>query len=316
MLNVKVAQKQSLTEDIVRVKLISADNTPLPAWEPGAHIELHLANGLLRQYSLCGKSTAEYYEIAILREKDSRGGSAFIHEQLQMFDELLISEPRNHFPFRGQSQDETSIFLAAGIGITPILPMAEWCVANNLPFEMSVCASTYSTLPYIDRINVLPGTRCYLSQESQSGRLNIREYLAGKPTTMPIYVCGPQRFIDEVTDSAKDLGWDDKPINREYFSFDNSHNEKEAKAFDVEIKSTSQIIHIPADKTILNTLEDHGIFLPVACEEGVCGTCVTKVLEGQVDHRDVFFNDEERASGELITPCCSRAKSSKLILDL
>jgi len=317
MQNVKITLKEKLTDNITRLKLSAVDGTSLAPWEPGAHIELHLTNGLLRQYSLCGASNNSDYEIAILRESNSRGGSSFIHDELEAGHELQISEPKNHFPFTLPAKDSTVLFLAAGIGITPILPMAELCEEKGQPFEFSVCATNASAMPYGDRIRQLPNTKFNFSNDTQSSRLSVKDYLKSKSTHMPIYVCGPQRFIDDVIESALALGWNDTLINREYFSIDKSSLESdEDKAFDVEIKSTGQIIHVPADETILTTLEDSGIFLPVACEEGVCGTCVTKVLEGDVEHRDVFLNEEERADGALMTPCCSRAKGTKLVLDL
>ena len=312
MLNVIVQSKTSITPSIAKFELVSADQQTLPAWTPGAHIELHLANGLLRQYSLCGEATASHYEIAVLKEESGRGGSAYLHDSVQVGDELTISEPKNHFPL--DSADTKRLFFAAGIGVTPILAMAETTAPES--FEFVMCAKSAENTPYLQRIEALSHQHLHFSAQEKN-RIDIAAYLKAKETTSAIYVCGPQAFIDDVLASAKQLGWPESLLHREYFSLSSDPAEvTESGTFEVEIKSTGDVLKVSEDKSMLEVLEDNGVFLPVACEQGVCGTCVTTVLSGTPDHRDVYLTDDEKASGKLITPCCSRANSARLVLDL
>lgn len=313
MINVKVISKTRLTSSVTKFVLAHPNEMALPSWTPGAHIEIELPNGMLRQYSLCGTPSAKEYEIAVLNELDGRGGSRYLHQQVQPGDVLPVSEPKNHFELHPSSC--SCLFFAAGIGVTPILTMAEACQLSGRDFDFFMCAKTIKDTPYIGRISELQNAVVHSSQSS-GARLDIREVLSSKDRNSEVYVCGPQAFIDDVLTFAQQLGWSTHNLHREYFGLQSSADKTDSATFSIEIKSTGDVFEVTPEQTVLEVLEENDIFVPVACEEGVCGTCVTNIVEGVPEHLDVFLTDEEKAAGQCFTPCCSRAQSSKLVLDL
>lgn len=317
MLEVVVVAKTREAEDIVSLELARPDGLALPAFEPGAHIDVHLPNALVRQYSLCNPPVERHrYLIAVLKDADSRGGSIALHEQVDVGDRLQISEPRNLFPMAEQA-DRTLLF-AGGIGITPILCMAHALSAAEADFELHYSARSRSGMAFAEQIMGSPfadRVTFHISDAGLSQRLDAEPLLANPQPGTHLYVCGPARFMDYVLDTAKANGWPLDQVHREYFSaapLDHTHD----GSFEVEIKSTGEVIAIPADRSALQVLEEAGFDIPMSCEEGVCGTCLTRVLEGEPDHRDLFMTDEEHALNDQFTPCCSRARSRRLVLDL
>jgi vanillate O-demethylase ferredoxin subunit len=316
MIVVKVSKIIPLTGQIISLQLVAENGLSLPSYEPGAHIDVYLPNGLIRQYSLSTPRGASYYEIAVLKDLNSRGGSKAVHEQIKVGDSLTISEPKNHFPLVAEA-DKTLLF-AAGIGITPILAMAEQLAANQQQFELHFCARNQQQTPYFERISQAPWAdkvHFHFTDGDSSKRLNASSLLGQGQGNNHLYVCGPVTFMDDILAKAQQAGWSNEHLHREYFSaapIDHSSDQ----SFEVVINSSGQVFNVPADCSILNVLEDNGFFIPVACEEGVCGTCVTGLLEGQADHKDVFLSDEEKQQMQKITPCCSRSLSPRLVLDL
>jgi len=313
MIEVIVIEKSALTETICRLRL-SATNGALPKATPGAHIDVHLPNGLIRQYSLCSELNADYYEIAVLKEPQGRGGSLFVYESFNVGDTMQVSEPKNLFPLAANATK--SLLIAAGVGITPILTMAEHLATQGADFSLHYCAKNPARMAYKQRIESFisaENRQFYFSQTQQ--RMNLSEVIRAPQQGLHLYVCGPAAFNDEVINYAKTLGWQANNIHREYFAsapIDHSDD----GSFEIEISSTGDIFTVPADQSLLNVLEDQGYFIPVACEEGVCGTCITGLLNGEGDHKDVFMTEDEHAKMDKITPCCSRAKSKRLTLDL
>ncbi|MEJ2593325.1 MAG: PDR/VanB family oxidoreductase [Candidatus Thiodiazotropha sp.] len=317
MLDVVVVKKTRETEDIVSLELARPDGLALPAFEPGAHIDVHLPNGLLRQYSLCNHPGETHrYLIAVLKEPDSRGGSVALHEQVEVDDRLQISEPRNLFPMAEHA--ERTLLFAGGIGITPLLGMAHALSDAKADFELHYSARSRNGMAFAERIMdsaFADRVTFHISAEGQSHRLDADALLATPRPGTHLYVCGPARFMDYVLDSAKANGWPSEQVHREYFSAAPVDHTQDG-SFEVEIKSTGEVIAIPADRSALHVLEEAGFDIPMSCEEGVCGTCLTRVLAGEPDHRDLFMTDEEHALNDQFTPCCSRARSGRLLLDL
>jgi vanillate O-demethylase ferredoxin subunit len=316
MIEVTVADKKQLTTQICSLHLTAKDANPLPKYEPGAHIDVHLPNGLIRQYSLCSPIDAAHYEIAVLNDPDSRGGSKAMHELVKPGDTLEISEPKNHFPL--VEGVKKNLLFAAGIGITPILAMADKLGQTQQDFELHFCARSQEQTAYFERISQASwaeNVHFHFSQGDPNNRLDARPLLAKPGDDVHLYVCGPNSFMDHVLDTASQAGWADTNLHREYFSAEPIDHSAD-QSFEIVINSSGQVLNVPADGSILNVLEDNGIFIPVACEEGVCGTCVTGLLEGQADHKDVFLTDREKQQMNQITPCCSRARSPRLVLDL
>ena len=311
-MNVIVTEKTVLTANVSAFKLVLATNEELPPWEPGSHIEITLPNGLIKHYSLCGTPTKNYYEIAVLREPLGKGGSLFLHDQVNVGDTLEISPPVNHFEMN--PSDRKRLFIAAGIGVTPLLAMAQQ--NSECMYDFVMCAKNEHSVPYIDRLNSLPSIALHFS-ESAGSRLDIAAFLAEYDVNTAVYVCGPQAFIDEVVSQCLAQGWPATNVHKEYFGLSKSDNEEgNSLAFHAKIKSTGQLIPVRVDQNLAEALEEHDIFVPIACGEGVCGTCVTGIVTGEPDHRDVFLTEDEKAEGQLIALCCSRALSAEITLDL
>lgn len=317
MIEVEVVSKNRETDDIFSFELARPDRCDLPAFDPGAHINLHLPNGMLRQYSLYNHPGETHrYLIGVLKDPASRGGSIALHEQVAVGDRLQISEPRNLFPLAKNT--ERSLLLAGGIGITPILCMAHSLCSDGRDFAMHYCARSRNRMAFVDLIEnstFAQQVQLHFDDGEPQQRFDADRVLANPAPDTHLYVCGPAGFLDYVLNAAAANGWPPAQVHREYFSASPTSHAGDG-SFEVEIKSTGEVITIPADRSVLHVLEEAGIDIPVSCEEGVCGTCLTRVLAGVPDHRDLFMTDEEHALNNQFTPCCSRAKSGRLVLDL
>lgn len=315
-LSVEVIQKSSLAEDIAGFELADAERRPLPAFSAGSHIDVHLPNGLVRQYSLCNHPSERHrYMIAVLRDPSSRGGSMSMHDQVQAGDTLRISEPKNHFALVPARH---TLLFAGGIGVTPLLCMAEHLAQIGATFEMHYCARTLSRTAFAERIRGGPffhAVHFHFDDGCDSQRLDAQRVLSRPSSDTHIYVCGPTGFMSWIIASARRLGWPEPNIHREYFSAAPIDTASDG-SFDIKIASTGQIISVAKDRRVIDALAEAGVEVPTSCEQGVCGTCLTRVLEGQIDHRDMYLNDEERARHDQFAPCVSRALSKLLILDL
>ena len=315
-LRVRIAHRIQETDDIVSLDLQDPEGAMLSPFTAGAHIDLHIAPNVVRQYSLCNAPTERHrYVIGVLRDPVSRGGSIAIHEEFSEGSVVEISAPRNHFPL----QDGTrSILVAGGIGITPLLCMAEELHAAGRNFVLHYCVRSKGNAAFRRRIEQSPFRQqvvFHYDDEDETQKLNLGRLFAHIGPDDGIYVCGPSGFIEWVCRKAGEAGIPKQSVRYEYFGaqqVDTSHDGE----FDVKIASTSQVFRIPSDRSISSVLQEAGVDIYTSCEEGTCGTCVTGVLEGEPDHRDVFLTDEEHASRKLLTLCCSRAKSSLIVLDL
>lgn len=315
ILNLIVSRRVQEAEDILSLDLVSADGGSLPLFKPGAHIDLHLPNGLIRQYSLCHPATpsTDKYSIAVQREKDSRGGSKVVHDQLIEGFSLKASHPRNLFELAPKA--DLHVLLAGGIGITPLICMAQELARTKENFELHYFCRSQSRVAFMNLL-VSEGlaSSVYLHIETDS-RSEIANILKNPGLETHLYVCGPIGFMDYALEVAHQNHWASTNIHKEYFAAETSPQQGD-QSFEVQIASTGKTYQIPTDKTVFEVLEKAGIDIPVSCEQGICGSCVTGVLRGEPDHRDHFLTDDEKAAGNCFTPCCSRAKSPSLLLDL
>lgn len=317
MLKVKISRKALEAEDIVSLELRGVDGTQLPPFEPGAHIELHVAPGLVRQYSLCGPSQEmEAYRIAVLREPASRGGSAAVHNLLKEGDVITIGRPTNLFPLGASPH---ALLFAGGIGITPILAMANRLWSTGDSFELHYSARTESRMAFLREIQQGPYAhllRVHRNDGPPSEKLDVRSVLQQSPPGSHLYVCGPAGYIAHVADTARSLHWDDARIHFEYFGNAGAAHANGDRAFRMRIASTGRIVEVGAQESATAAMARVGMLVPVACEQGVCGTCLTRVVEGIPEHRDMYLTDKEKAANDQFLPCCSRAVSDLLVIDL
>lgn len=314
-MDVKVVRKTREAEDIFSFELASINGGLLPPFSAGAHIDVHVG-GMVRQYSLCNDPQELHrYLIAVLRDPKSRGGSIAMHDGIREGDVIRISEPKNHFPLVPARR---TLLFAGGIGITPILCMAEQLANIGADFEMYYCTRSRERTAFFDRISgssYVQRAHFHFDDGPAEMKLDLATLLARPDEGTHLYVCGPGGFIDYVTSTAKQNGWASANVHLEYFGAKQQDTSADG-AFEVRINSNGKCFTVPADKTVVRVLEENGIDVPISCEQGVCGTCITRVLDGTPDHRDLYFTDEERAKNDQFTPCCSRAKSRMLVLDL
>lgn len=313
---VRISSKRYETDDICSFEFVSVDGDVLPAFTAGSHVEVHIKDDLTRSYSLCNSpEQSNRYEIAVLKDPKSRGGSLAIHENFKVGDTVRISKPRNNFAL--ESGAKKTVLLAGGIGVTPILSMAEDLVRRDQSFEFHYCARSESKMAYLSRIrNAIFYDKVSLYFDDVPDRnLNIEDVLASPNSDTHIYICGPVGFLEYVRESAKRLNWQDENVHFEYFSADVIKLDSDCE-FDVKLANSGKIIRIPADKTVVAVLAEHGVEVPVSCEQGVCGTCQIRVIDGIPDHRDHYLTNDERTRNTVFMPCVSRCKSSCLTLDL
>ncbi|MGK3121722.1 PDR/VanB family oxidoreductase [Pseudomonas corrugata] len=316
MIEVQVAARHNEALDICSYELTRVDGQPLPAFTAGAHIDVHLPGGVIRQYSLCNHPEERHrYLIGVLKDPASRGGSSSLHEQILPGARLLISEPRNLFPLAIQARRH--LLFAGGIGITPILAMAEHLAQNDAPFELHYCARSLERAAFVERLRQSPYVdRVFLHfDEAPETALDTARVLAAPSEDVHLYVCGPGGFMQHVLDTARAQGWEDACLHREYFAAAPTDTSSDG-SFAVKLASSGQVFEVPKDRSVVQVLESHGIEVPISCEQGVCGTCLTRVLEGVPEHRDMFLTEAEQASNDQFTPCCSRSKTPLLVLDL
>ena len=316
-LSVRVARKTAEALDISSFELVRTDGGPLPAFSAGSHIDVHLPSGQTRQYSLCNDASESHrYLIGVLRDPASRGGSRAMHDEVKEGDVLRISTPKNHFELAHEAT--RSILLAGGIGVTPILCMAERLAAIGNPFEMHYCTRSPERTAFRQRIAdaaFAPQVQFHFDDGAAEQKLSIERVLGEVRPGTHLYVCGPKGFMDWVLGGARAAGWPEAQLHYEFFAADVSPSADDS-SFDVKLASSGRVIRIPADRTVVQALCDAGVDVQVSCEQGVCGTCLTRVLEGEPDHKDLYLTPEEQAANDQFTPCCSRSRSPMLVLDL
>ena len=308
----EVTNVSSETTGVKRV-LLKPNGDGFSTWQAGAHLRVEVSDGSTRAYSLLRLPHLPEGQIAlgVLLESKGTGGSKFMHA-LKPGDRVKISEPSNQFPLGSHS--EHAVLIAGGIGVTPILSMAAELSSNHRSFEMHYAGRTEGALSFVPELKVICGEALHLHYDDQPSAMNINTILGAAPAGSHVYFCGPAGMIEAVKRTAKEIGWSDERVHFELFVA--KVDEKENAAFDVEISDTGQIIHVPADKSIIEALEDAGLDPLYDCQRGDCGICQCDVIEGIPDHRDVILSDAEKASNTVMQICVSRSKTPKLVLDL
>jgi ferredoxin-NADP reductase/phenylpropionate dioxygenase-like ring-hydroxylating dioxygenase large terminal subunit len=310
-----VARVSREAERVVALDLVAEDGGALPAFAAGAHIDVHIATGIVRQYSLCGDpADRSRYRIAVLLEAESRGGSATIHDAFHEGRRVRIGVPRNVFGLA--ESDAPSVLIAGGIGVTPLIAMAHALHRRGAAFTLHYCAHSRATAPFLGEIEAAlwaDRVRLHFTGGTEPRRFDAVATLA-EAGAAEVYVCGPARLQDGVAAAFDRLGLPAERLHRERFTAD---VDREGAAFSVLAARSGITVTVPPGRSIAQMLEEQGIAVPVSCEQGVCGTCVTRVLEGAVDHRDLFLSPAEKATNARMTVCCSRARAGeRLVLDV
>ena len=300
------------TEAIRVIDLRDPNGHELPEFTPGAHIELKVPGGWKRSFSLINSpEERRRYVIAVYREPNGRGGSRALHEEVRAGDLLEVDSPLNNFSLA--DVDGPFLFIAGGIGITPILPMIERLARDRIPFNLHFSARTRAVAPFLERLSAY-GDRVHLAftREASKQRLDVAKLVARAPHTAELYCCGPRSMLDDFDRATADRD----PARAHVEHFAPIASPATDGGFLVELARTGRTIAVPPGKTILQALLDEGLDVPCSCLEGVCGTCETRVLEGVPDHRDAVLTKQEREAGKTMMICCSGAKSEKLVLDI
>ena len=312
---VRVVRKTREALDINSYELAASDASGLPGFEAGAHIDVHLPNGLTRQYSLCGHpQQAGRYRIAVLRDPKTRGGSQAVHDLIHEGDELRIGMPRNLFPL--QKSGGHSLLLAGGIGVTPLLAMAYHLHREGRPFELHYFTRSRDRAAFMAELQasgLAAQVFFHFDDEPDASQKPVAELLAAMDGATHLYTCGPAGFLNHVLDSARALGVPDARVHYETFA---AAAPVSGGSFEVRIQSTGQKVVVGPDETVVAAVARLGIEIAVSCEQGICGTCLTRVVEGLPDHQDQYLTEAEQAANDQFTPCCSRSKSACLVLDL
>ncbi|MCX8957997.1 PDR/VanB family oxidoreductase [Erwinia psidii] len=301
------------------INLVAENGQALPEWQPGAHIDLHLPDNRVRQYSLTGRgNTSHQYQICVAHDKQSRGGSRWIHEVLRPGHTLNISAPRNLFQLK---RADKVVLLAAGIGITPLYAMAEALEASGVPFVLHYYIKHHDDAAFLQPLSrVLQHGICKIwsSSEGQSPRTHIADELKSPSEQNHLYLCGPEGFMSQMTETACRAGWLAENIHTEAFKPPAvAEGLSDNNSFTVTLASTGQQWIVPAEKSIAHVLKENGVDVPLSCEMGMCGACLTGVKQGMVDHRDTVQSDREKnAEQQQIALCCSRSLSANLVIDL
>ncbi len=308
-----VARKWQAAEDVTGLELRPLSGQ-LPAFQPGAHIDLTLPDGTVRQYSLTnGPGDWQSWTIGVKREAQSRGGSRMIAEQVREGDLLGVSAPRNNFPLRRDAS--STLLVAGGIGLTPLLAMARALRHGGHPFALHVFARGAPHVPFGDELQTFgDALHLHLGLDPEGTRAALRDLLGTYGFARHVYVCGPAPMIAAVTELAAASGWPDEAVHYEHFS--NTRQIDAASSFTVELARSALSVVVPSGRSLLSALREAGVDVPSSCERGACGTCVVDVIEGAPDHQDVYLNRTEKAANGCIVTCVSRAQSPRLVLDL
>jgi len=316
-LQVRVADKQLAAEGIATFDLAAVDGTPLPGFEAGAHIDVHLPGGPVRQYSLYQlPDERRLYRIGVLRDPASRGGSRQLVETVRTGDVLTVSSPRNHFALHAGSGQ--ALLFAGGIGITPILCMAEQLLGEGRDFALHYCGRSLERMAFVERLrrpDLAPRARLHADDGPAEQQLDMRAAIGAPAPERHLYVCGPGGFMAAVLDTARALGWSEANLHSEYFAAQPVDHVADGR-FELELRRTGRTVLVEAGMSAAQSLLDAGVPLALSCEQGVCGTCLTRVLGGEPEHRDMYLTEEERARNDCFLPCCSRARTPRLILDI
>jgi len=314
-LPMRVGDIQRIADTVVAITLQGEHGGALPAYEPGAHVDIRLPNGLVRSYSLTAPyDRAHPYAIAVHRDRASRGGSACIHDQLQAGDKVDVSPPRNLFPLAPGAH--ASVLIAGGIGVTPLYCMARQLAAQGRPWHLAYAARSRGAAAFASALQALAGQArarltLHFDDEAAGGVLDIEGLIREAPAGTHFYCCGPRPMLDAYLAACACLPGDQVHYER----FGGETATVPGDEFDIELARSGKTLRVKPGQTILDALLDAGVEVEYSCMQGICGSCVTSVLDGEPDHRDAFLSPGERAAGDRIMVCCSRSHGARLVLD-
>ncbi|MFD5213950.1 PDR/VanB family oxidoreductase [Microbacterium sp. NPDC058345] len=310
-LTLRVRAMRREAQDVLSLELEDPTGEPLPEWQPGAHIDLRFINGVERQYSLCSDpSDRSGWRIAVLAESPSRGGSRYVHQSLRVGDLVTASAPINHFAL--VPADEY-VFVAGGIGITPILPMIAAAERRGIRWRLAYLGSVAERMAFLDSPHIAGGD-VVVVRGDVDGRLDLGAWIGVPSEATPVYACGPERMLDAL--EALSVDWPRGALHLERFQPKAFGESQGAESFEVVASRSDLVVTVDRGCSILEMLEGAGIGVPSSCLEGVCGTCETAVIEGAPEHRDSILTPDERESNETMMICVSRSLGDRLVLDI
>lgn len=313
-LSAQVSAIRAVARDVLAVELRSAAGGPLPGASPGAHIDLALPNGLVRQYSLVealGTPEQDRYTVAVGLDAQGRGGSRFVHERLRVGDALRISAPRNAFAM--DPSHRRVLLLAGGIGVTPIVAMARHCAAQDLDWTLVACARSAARLAYLEELRALAGPRLRTHfDDEHGGPIDLAALLAPRCWD-GVYACGPAPMLDALAHAT--AGWPSDAVRTERFKAPDTPAAT-GRSFELVLQRAGLRTQVDATESVLDALERLGVDHPWSCREGVCGTCDARLLEGDVEHRDYVLTPDEKSARQRMMVCVSRCTGNRLVLDL
>jgi ferredoxin-NADP reductase len=312
-----VQQVEYEADRVLSLSLVDSEGQDLPAWEPGAHIDLVLPSGLIRQYSLCGDpNDRTSYRIAVLREENGRGGSEEIHSTNLVGKFLGVRGPRNNFNLIPAKE---YLFIAGGIGITPILPMLRQATATETPWRLVYGGQSRTSMAFLTEIAASQGGDIDVVVQQERGFPDLPSIVATASSSTAVYCCGPAGMLQAVEDNCRRY----LPAGALYLERFSAAPpavraiaQKTDAPFEIELRRSGKVLEVPTDRTVLSVLQEAVPSMVSSCEEGYCGTCQTIVVDGVPDHRDSYLSEEERALGDCMMVCVSRAKTPRLVLDL
>ncbi len=311
-MELRVKQMTWESDGVLSLTLVDPDGRPLPEWTPGAHVDLTLRSALVRQYSLCGDPTDnDRYRIAVLREQAVLGGSEFVHEALRPGHHVQVAGPRNNFAFLPAKR---YVFVAGGIGITPILAMVRAAQAEQAEWELYYGGRRRASMAFLDELEQY-GDRVHVLPEDETGRLDLGRILPGPEEGMLVYSCGPEGLLSAL--EAHTAGWPDGSLQIERFKAKTVDAPEDGeRPVELVCHRSGTTVSVRPDVSLLEALEGAGVSVPSSCRDGICGSCETRVLEGVPDHRDSLLSASEQAACKSMMVCVSRATSDRLVLDL
>jgi ferredoxin-NADP reductase len=309
---VRVAAKDERAEGVVALTLKTLDGAPLPEWAPGAHVDLVLGGGVPnRQYSLCGDvHDRGAYRLGILRDAGGGGGSRHVHDRLAAGDVVRVRGPRNNFALVPSPR---YLFIAGGIGITPILPMIAAAEAAGAEWRLVYGGRTRASMAFLDELAAY-GDRVTVSPQDETGLLDLATLLGTPEPGTLVYCCGPEPLLAAV--EARCAGWPSSALHLERFAARPMGAPVRAEPFDVELARSGLTLTVPPERSILDVVEAAGVGVLSSCAEGTCGTCETTVLDGRPDHRDSVLTAAEQGANSCMLICVSRSCTDRLVLDL
>jgi ferredoxin-NADP reductase len=311
VVSLRVAAKTPEADGVVSLSMARPDGRRLPDWTPGAHIDVVLPNGTARQYSLCGdRFDAHTYRVGVLREPGGRGGSAFVHDVLAPGDVVGVGGPRNNFPLVPSA---SYLFVAGGIGITPLLPMIHQAHLLDADWRLLYGGRTRDSMAFRDEMTAY-GDRVQVVPQDEHGLLDLAGFLGAPRPGVKVYCCGPAPLLAAIERAC--ATWPAHTLHLERFVAKEQGAPARSGPFSVELARAGVVVEVPPGASVLDAVRAAGIDVLSSCRQGTCGTCETTVLAGRPDHRDSILADHERDADDCMFPCVSRSRGDRLVLDL